>query len=228
MTETTSCAPAIAAIQVAFPGRTFPDATAELYGRLLADLDAAAVNRAVERLLKGDDFLPTIHRIRREVAEEALALPSPEEAWDMCLRGDLRRCPPEVREAMDAVGGRWAILRSDNPTTVRAQFLKSYNERRANVVNEYIGARALANYRRELPPQQEIGQTMASLPESATAPAPPVHARWLRRAMGKPIGDPTDAEKSHAIQVLRDGPPEHGEPDGIYIEAERIFAEAGE
>jgi hypothetical protein len=228
MTETTSCAPAIAAIQVAFPGRAFPDATAELYGRLLADLDQAAVNRAVERLLKGDDFLPTIHRIRREVAEEALALPSSEEAWDMCLRGDMRRCPPEVREAMDAVGGRWAILRSDNPTTVRAQFLKSYLERRTNVVNEFIGARPPVNYRRELPPQQEIGTTMASLPESASAAAPPVHARWLRRMSGQDVADPTEQEKVHAIEVLRQGPPDHGEPDGIYIEAERIFVEAGE
>ena len=224
----TSCALAIAAIQVAFPGRAFPDTTAELYGRLLADLDGAAVNRAVERLLKGDDFLPTIHRIRVEVAEEALALPSLEEAWDMCFRGELRHCPPEVREALEAVGGRWAILRSENPSTVRAQFLRSYKERRENVVSEYIGARPPVNYRRELPPEQEVGTTMASLPESEHAWAPPVHARFLRRAMGKPVGDVTEAEKAHAIQVLRDGPPEYGEPDGVYLEAERIFAEASE
>ncbi len=228
MTETKSCAPAIAAIQVAFPGRAFPDTTAELYGRMLADLDPAAVNRAVERLLKGDDFLPTIHRIRLEVAEEALGLPTPEEAWDMATRGKLNAAPPEVCDAADSVGGRWAIMRSDNPTTVRAQFLKSYTERRRNVVNEYIGARPPVNYHRELPPQQQLGTTMASLPESMFVAAPPVHARWLRRMTGKAVGDPTEAEKAHAIEVLSDGPPSEGEPDGIYIEAERIFIEASD
>lgn len=224
----TTCAPAIAAIQVAFPGRAFPDATAELYGRMLADLDPAAVTRAVERLLKGDDFLPTIHRIRREVAEEALALPSAEEAWDMVTRGDLKRAPVEVRDAARAVGGRTTIMHTDNLPTVRAQFLKSYNERRGNVIAEYVGARALGNYRHELPQQQELGTTMAALPESEYAAAPPVHARWLRRMTGRHLGEITEAEKSHAIEVLRDGPPEHGDPDGVYLEAERIFMEAGE
>lgn len=225
---TNTCAPAIAALQLAYPGRAFPDATAELYGRMLADLDPAAVTRAVERLLKGEDFLPTIHRIRQSVAEEALALPSAEEAWDMVTRGDLKRAPVEVRDAAAAVGGRYTIMHTDNLPTVRAQFLKSYNERRRNVLDEYVGARPIANYRRELPPQQELGPTMAALPESEHAVAAPVHARWLRRMTGRDPGPITEAEKAHAIEVLRLGPPEHGEPDGIYIEAERIFMEAGE
>lgn len=223
-----SCAPAIAALQVAFPGRAFPDTTAQLYGRMLGDLDPAAVSRAVERLLKGDDFLPTIHRIRCEVAEEALALPSAEEAWDMVTRGSLARAPVEVRDAARAVGGRATIMHTDNLPTVRAQFLKSYTERRRNVVDEFIGARAAANYRQELPPQQELGTTMRELPESQYASAPPVHARWLRRMTGREPGEITEAEKSHAIAILREGPPEHGEPDGIYLEAERIFVEAGQ
>lgn len=223
---TTSAAPAIAAIQVAYPTRSFPDATAELYGRMLADLDPAAVTRAVERLIKGSEFPPTIHAIRREVAEETLQLPSPEEAWDIALHGRVRGAAPEVRAAVDAVGGRWALLHSDNPSTVRAQFLKSYGERRRNTIEEFMGARTPLG----LPSatQHEIGPTMASLPESDSAPAPPVHARFIRRMLGKELADPTEAEKAHAIEILRDGPPDHGEPDGVYIEAERILVETGD
>lgn len=228
MTTTESCALAIAKLAAAFPGKAFPDTTAALYGRMLADLDPQAVDRAVDRLLRGDDFLPTIHRIRLSVAEEALALPSAEEAWDMVTRGDLKRAPVEVRDAATAVGGRYTIMHTDNLPTVRAQFLKSYAERRRNVMDEYVGARSLANYRRELPPQQELGTTMRALPESEYATAPPVHARWLRRMTGRDPGEITEAEKAHAIEVLRLGPPEHGEPDGIYVEAERVFMEAGE
>jgi len=220
---TTSAAPAIAAIQIAFPGKDFPDRTAELYGRMLADLDPEAVTRAVERLLKGSEFVPTIHAIRREVAEETCNLPTPEEAWDIALRGSLKSAAPEVQAAANAVGGRWVILHGDNPTTTRAQFLKSYAERRRNTITEFMGAKTPLG----LPVgQAQLGPTMASLPESDFVQAPPVHARWLRRAIGKDPGYPTEAEKCHAIEILRQGPPEHGEPDNIYREAERVFEEA--
>jgi len=219
---TTSAAPAIAILRAAFPRAEFPDKTIQLYGRLLADLDPAAVTRAVERLIKGSEFLPTIHSIRREVAEETLGLPMPEEAWDIALSGSLRAAPPEVRAATDAVGGRWARLHSDNPTTVRAQFLKSYGERRRTIIEEFVGARAPLGLPRA---SEQIGPTMAALPESTAAFAPPVNARWLRRMLGKRLDPPTEAEKAHAIEVLREGPPEQGDPDGVYCEAERIFAE---
>jgi hypothetical protein len=218
-----SAAPAIAILRAAYPGKGFPDQTVELYGRMLADLDPAAVTRAVERLIYGSDFLPTIHAIRREVAEETLALPMAEQAWDIALHGNLRGAPPEVRAAVDSVGGRWALLYSDNPTTVRAQFLRSYNERRRTTIDQFTGARTALG----IPEREAISPTIASLPESTRAFAPPVDARWLRRFLGKEIGPPTEAEKAHAIEVLREGPPEYGEPSNVYIEAERIFAETG-
>jgi hypothetical protein len=220
---TKTCAPAIAAISVAFPGKAFPDKTAELYGRMLGDLDPAAVSRAVERLLKGDDFVPTIHRIRTEVAEEALALPTPEEAWDMATRGRLRGAPREVADAVVSVGGRWALLHSDQPTIVRSQFMKSYGERRRNAIAEFTGAKLpqLTAHDGEV-----MGQTMAAPPETTSGAYLPVHARWLRRMQGQQLAEPTEAEKAHAIEVLRIGPPEHGEPDGIYGEAERILTGA--
>jgi hypothetical protein len=218
-----SAAAAIAILRAAYPGKGFPDKTVELYGRMLGDLDPGAVTRAVERLIYGSEFLPTIHAIRREVAEEALGLPTPEEAWDIALTGSLLQAAPEVRNAVDAVGGRWALLHSDNPTTVRAQFLKSYGERRRNAVAEFTGAKTPLG----LPLASEsMGPTMRALPESPSAFAPPVNARWLRRMLGKKLEPPTDAEKQHAIEVLRSGPPEHGDPDPVYVEAERIFAEA--
>jgi hypothetical protein len=220
-----SAAPAIAILRAAFPGKDFPDKTVELYGRMLADLDPGAVTRAVERLINGSDFLPTIHAIRQEVAEEELGLPTPEEAWDIALSGHLRQAPPEVRNACDSVGGRWALLHSDSPSVVRAQFLKSYGERRRNAIAEFTGAKTPLG----LPAMPEqIGPTMAALPESTVAFAPPVNARWLRRMMGQELKAPTEAEKANAVEILREGPPENGEPDPLYVEAERIFMEAGE
>jgi hypothetical protein len=219
-----SCAAAIAILRAAFPRSDFPDKTVELYGRMLADLDDDAVSRAVERLIYGSEFLPTIHAIRREVAEETLALPTSEEAWDIAVSGSLRTAPPEVRAATDAVGGRWALLHSDNPTMVRGQFLKSYIERRRNTITEFMGAKMPLSLPRA---SEQVGPTIATLPESTTAYAPPVNARWLRRMLGKQMNEPTEAEKAHAIEILREGPPEIGDPDGVYLEAERIFAEAG-
>lgn len=226
--STKSCAPAIAAIAVAFPGKAFPDSTAEMYGRMLADLDPDAVMRAVERLIKGSEFMPTIHSIRKEVAEETLALPTPEQAWDIVLRGDLKSAAPEVKAASLAAGGRVAILHSDSPTTVRAQFLKSYAERRRTTIEVFMGSRPAlpqGGSQDELP--EAMGPTMRELPESAHAPAPPVNARWLRRMLGKKLDPPTAEEISHAIEILRDGPPLSGDPDPLYVEAERIHAEAG-
>lgn len=218
-----SVSDAITAIGIAYPQRHFTGETAELYGRLLRDLDPEAVTRAIERLIKGSEFMPTVHAIRTAVAEETLALPSPEEAWDMVTRGNLRNAPPEVRAASAAVGGRRTIMSSDNLPTVRAQFLKSYAERRRNTLEAFIGARATPAL-----PSETIGETMRALPESKFAAAPPVHARWLNRMMGRAVGPPTEAEKAHAIEILRDGPPTEGEPDGLYIEAERVFMEASE
>jgi hypothetical protein len=219
-----SCAAAIAILRAAFPRSDFPDKTVELYGRLLDDLDPAAVGRAVERLIYGSDFLPTIHAIRREVAEETLGLPRLEEGWDIALRGSLLTAAPELRAAVDAVGGRWALMHSDNPTTVRAQFLKSYGERRRNTIEEFTGAKTSLGLPRAT---EQLSTTIAGLPESSSISAPPVNARWLRRMTGRQMEPPTEVEKAHAIEILRDGPPEDGDPDPLYIEAERIFTEAG-
>jgi len=223
-----SASDAIAAIGLAYPNRHFDEETAELYARMLRNLDAGMVERAIERLINGSDFMPTIHAIKREVAEEALGLPTPEEAWDIVTRGDLKRAPVEVIDAARACGGRQTIMHTDNLPTVRAQFLKSYTERRASVISEYVGARPPVNYRRELPPGQEIGMTMAALPPSERVAAPPVIGRAIERMLGHNLDVPTEEEKRAAIEILRDGPPEHGDPDFVYLEAERIFMEAGE
>lgn len=71
-----------------------------------------------------------------------------------------------------------------------------------------------------------LGPTMASLPVSEAIQPKPVHRRMVMRMMGKRLGPPTDAEKRHAIEVLREGPPSQGLADPIYVEAERIHSEA--
>lgn len=218
-----SLAIAIGALRDAYPTTEFPDRTVALYARMLADMDEAAVTRAVKRLIQGSRFLPKIAEIREAVAEEQLALPTPEEAWDIALRGSLRDAPPEVRAAVEASGGRWRILHSDSLEAVRAQFHRDYTGRRATAIETLAGARVPT----ALPPGDiALGETMRALPETTRFHPRPVIARLTRRMSGRTLAPPTEEEKSDAIRVLGEGP--MSEEDTLYAEAERIFIEASE
>jgi hypothetical protein len=212
----------IAVLRAAYPRQEFPDDTVRVYVRQLSDLDEDAVARAVDRLTKKSVFLPSIAEIRQEVAEEQLALPSASEAWEIAETGDLRNAPDEVRAATECVGGRYAILRSDNPSVIRAQFLKDYAMRRATSLLRVQGALpAVQIATRPYVPELEI-------PESARIKPRPVMHRLLQRMAGRELAEPSEAEKADAIDVLRDGPmpPDEGVPDALYEEAERIFVDA--
>lgn len=217
---------AMALMQDAYPRADLPDRTIQTYAAKLQDLDPAEVYDAMQQIVRTSKWPPSLADIREAVAERTLNLPTVEEAWEIAESGSLKNAPEPVRRAAEYVGGRWNILHSDNPTATRAQFREAYEGYRATAIRDFqagsVGRRALALDM----PRELMAPTMASLPESEHAPAPPVHARWLRRIAGKRIEAPTEAEKSHAIEVLRWGPPEVGDPDPIYLEAERIFAEA--
>lgn len=217
----TSMAPAIAILRDAYPRADFPDRTVRLYAALLADLDDDAVAQAVKRLVLGSEFLPSIAEIRREVAEAQLRLPTVEEAWDWAVRGGLREAPPELRAAVDAVGGHYRIRTTENPETLRSQFMRDYAARRRRALELFTGAAVPS-----LPPADtvELGPTMQSLPESDALRPRPVMMRLLRRLGGNLPGAPSEEEKSDAIRVLHRLDVE----SPIYREAERIFVEASQ
>lgn len=109
-----------------------------MYAEALADLDPQAVDAAVASVIKSSRFFPTIAEIRERVGERTLGLPTPAEAW-MLACGDMtwpEPCPL-VRKAKQAVGGEWAFRTSENPTALRAQFLRIYEDLRDRQVAHF-------------------------------------------------------------------------------------------
>lgn len=238
MSETTAMA--VAALRVAYPRQDFPDDSVRLYVRMLADLDAAAVSRAVERLIRRSTFLPSVAEIRLETGEEICPLPTAAEAWTLATTkpSDRPELPSEVREAIAAMGGTYTIMHSERPETLRAQFLRDYEQRRQTAMLEAVGARA------PRPPmltraEQAFGVLpVGEIPETESMRPRPVWARWLRRQgineeNGARLNPPTDEEKHDAITVLWEYA-EQGDVDGgihavggqLHGEAQRIMDEA--
>lgn len=226
----------VAALTMAYPRAEFPQASVELYMRMLADLPDEEVARAIERLIKRSRFLPTIAEIRLEVSDTQLRLPAVEEAWEIALRGNLALAPPELRAAVDSCGGRWSMLHSESPEVVRSQFTKDYAARRdrsilvnagASVAHENVVEMLPHQQRREL---RDARERVGELEESSRIAPRPVMLRLMRRMAGQAIDAPTVGELLDAGRIVKDGPQplEPGEPDPLYDEAERVLAEASD
>jgi len=214
------------ALQDAWPSQ-FEDRSIALYADRLRRYPEDLVAQAVDDLIGTETFRPSIGQILEQVADRALNLPTTEEAWEIAERGKLKQAPDAVRQAADHVGGRWAILHSDNIATVRAQFRAAYANIRQQALDDYIrGGR---------PPQpalnggfSELGPTMQTLPVTERVMPRPVQWRWIRRMSGVPLDPPSDDEKADAIAVLAEGEAtEHDPWYQTYVEAERILEEAG-
>lgn len=157
MTKLTGISQAVAILRDAYPRQDFPDRSAKLYGTMLADLDDTEVVEAVHRLIRRSTFLPSIAEIRAEVMEAVLCLPSPQEAWAMVNRHDTEgHLPTVVLASLNALGGRWALRVSDQPSVLRSQFLRDYEARRQDAMTAAVGA----------DPAGMPGPTMAALPPS--------------------------------------------------------------
>ena len=123
---------------VAFPGVTIDPETPSLYEQWMLDLPHAAADEVVDELIAHSTHLPTIAEIRRRVFEQALELPEPLEAW-RSLNDPDDKTHPLVVQVAQLFGGTYNIRTADEPTIMRAQFLKAYGAwrdeelRRANV-----------------------------------------------------------------------------------------------
>lgn len=209
----------IVALRTAFPRSEFPEDSQRFYVNALVDLDEYALMRAVRRLANRSVWLPSVAEIRRDVAEETLQLPTASEAWAIAERGNLRDAPDEVRAAAESVGGRWGIMRSENPTVVRSQFVRDYEERREKSLLAEMDAAPVAMWdpRPILPPARTIGELDPGLDATNIV---------MLRAVLRKVADPpppSPVECWAAIRVL-----ERGDEisDELYGEAERIFCEA--
>ena len=126
----------VAVIAAAFPSWNASRETVAVYVDALDDLDFEETRAAVRDLLLTEDRWPTIAGIRRRVASRAGALaPSPSQVWSEIQQNAStigRGSSPEfshpaILEAVRAIGW-WNICSSSNPETMRAQFLRIYED----------------------------------------------------------------------------------------------------
>lgn len=133
-------AAALTLLRDAYPKQPFGERAIVVYAEQLADLDETEVYLAVQRLVRTEVRAATIAEIRREVAENTLALPSAEDAWEMVLRNAVERggnpLPDVVRRSLKAVGGPWIVRHAENPGTIYAQFRKHYEGARERAIRE--------------------------------------------------------------------------------------------
>jgi hypothetical protein len=227
-------AASVAALRDAYPRQDFPDRSVSLYVRMLRDIEGGDLAAAVTRLIRRSPFLPSIAEIRMEVAEARTQLPTAAEAWSMVtqmpnLNERANNLPNVVRQSLDAMGGSWSIRRSERPETLRAQFMRDYEQRRHAKILAVAGASA----RPELVERDRVAIAATPIPETTSALPRPVWGRWLRRQSFTPYTDgpmpaermppPTDAEKHDAIAVLEAG---GWGVQPLFDEAQRILDEA--
>lgn len=132
----------VASLRAAFPNANLPAETVAIYAAALKDLDPADVQEAVVGLIKSSRFFPTVAEIREKVAERRLSLPGPVAAWEEAVARSEGRWEadktPLVTDALNAIGGIWAVKTSENPVATRAQFLKFFNELRDAQVGAFV------------------------------------------------------------------------------------------
>lgn len=129
----------VASLRAAYPNANLPVETVAVYVAALDDLEPGDVAAAVAKIIKTSRFFPTVAEIREAVGETRLNLPSPAEAWMIaCGQMEPQGDGDLVRKAKKAVGGEWAFRTSENPTALRSQFLRIYEDLRDRQVGSFV------------------------------------------------------------------------------------------
>lgn len=140
----------IADLAAAFPRMKIDRDTLRVYIADLEDLPIDVVDVAVRDLRRTHEWFPTISHIREATAERMLGLPSESEAlaqvddrirWarerdeapDANERPDVH---PLITEALDSVGGFYALRTAKEPHIVRGQFLRLYRDARSSRIRD--------------------------------------------------------------------------------------------
>ncbi len=158
----------LALLSGAFPACNVRQETLEAYTLALADVPFAEAKRATLHILRTARFFPTIAEILGPIASEAIDAPLADEAFAQAV--DAGEHPqlkyglhPLVHEAVADIGGWWPILRGDDTTILRGQFVRAYNARLARHHTDVVTGRDTAL--RAPPPVPE-------LPEATPDPLP--------------------------------------------------------
>lgn len=143
----------LATLRAAYPDAKIERETVELYVRLVADCDPAALRRAAAKHIATERWFPRVADLRAGVAADSVGnLPDPELAWERVLREVRRvgyaRAPrfdvPAIADAVAAVGWE-SICMSTMIASERARFIDAYRAARGRAVREaQIGALAAA------------------------------------------------------------------------------------
>jgi len=113
------------------------DETLDLYLRMLSDLDFAETDRAIDELIVTAMRLPTISRIRRNVIEPKLELPTAEEAW-LAVQGHESGMHELVQRTATLMGGSFNIRTSADPELTRVRFAKVYDALHRKAVDQAL------------------------------------------------------------------------------------------
>ncbi len=129
----------VAVLIASYPQARIEKNTAEIYERMIRDLDYPAVNASVEQLLATAKFLPTIAEIReRTAALELGERRNGGDGWGDVLRAigkhgsyrspgvEFEFADPVVAQCVEALSWRELCL-SENQTADRARFIELYD-----------------------------------------------------------------------------------------------------
>lgn len=132
----------VASLRAAYPNATLPAETVEIYRVALSPYDPASVQQAVVHLVRRTPFFPSISEIIAAVAELELRLLPATAAWSQAEARAVGAWhgekDPLVTDALNAIGGIWAIRTSENPVATRAHFLKFYEQLRSDRIAAFI------------------------------------------------------------------------------------------
>lgn len=128
----------IAALAAAFTTNGVPADTVDIYLAALADIPPDELQEAVVHIIETQEerWFPTVATIRRVIFERRLALPTPEQAWDL-IQNDVYRvnAPRPVRESVAALGGMYTL--GQLPAGMgRSQFIAQYHDARQRAISE--------------------------------------------------------------------------------------------
>lgn len=165
----------VATLKAAFPDSVLLPETVVVYTTALKRYDPDLVQKAVGRLILQTRFLPRIGEIVEAIAEEALQLPTPVEAWAEAEGRSMSSWPyertPLVTQAMHLVGGQWAIRYSENPSTVYAQFRDLYAGLRRDKLDGFIHGRPPREMAPEPEPDTPFSVVSVPMPQLRAMPS---------------------------------------------------------
>lgn len=201
----------LAVINAAYPNMQVTEAMASIWYELLRDIDFATAQVAVKKLLLESPYPPTIADIRKQVA--SITSPKqldPAEAWGEVISAIHRYGYYRQEEALASMSplvakvvrymGWQEICASEEPSVVRGQFLKMYQQMQER---ERQDALLPAQLKAEIDKIAEAHSTQKTLQDKKEEP------KQLSDYKGKviSIGPPRryDFEKGNLKALIRGG-----------------------